>query len=139
MARAMSGARSNQNCGFDEKVLAFAASAWYSRATYPYVVIAVEKDHPRRTRRIDARVALGTDTAIDLVLHEPHARVAGRVLAHHLGRPIARGVVGDDDLDIMEVLRKHAPDGASDLTFAVVRGNDDRDEGHQRVKPVLRP
>ena len=65
------------------------------------------------------------ETDVDLVDAYPDSRIGARILLEKLGRPIVRRVVGDDKLEIREVLRDDRFDAPPDDIRAVSYGEAD--------------
>ena len=77
-----------------------------------------------------------------LVANDDEPRIVeGR---ENLGRPVARTVVDDEQLEILDRLAQHARDGVAQEALAVLHREEDRDErsglgGHERTDDSLPP
>ena len=96
-------------------------------------IIAVLKGENAAACVLRAEVAGIARTAVLLVAHVVHARVAGRV--KQVLRAVGRGIVHDDDLEVCIRLRQNALDARGQLILSVVGRDDDRDQIVHRLPP----
>src|SRR5258708_21311056 len=61
------------------------------------------------------------------------ARVAGGVILADFSGPVRRGVVADDEFEIVEALREYRADGDFEIGLAVVDGHTHADGGDTRA------
>jgi hypothetical protein len=73
-------------------------------------VVAVEEGQKAGPRSADTSIAGSVASGMFIELDDPHARVA--VGAYDVRRAIARPVVDDNQLEVVQVLGKHAVDRA---------------------------
>ena len=97
-------------------------------------VVGVEPRDIASAGEVEPAVERGCEAGLMLVPEHPEPLVGDRVEQRR--RPIAGGVVDNDQLEIVQRLFEHAFDREADEALVVVDGEED---GHERHRVSVRP